>query len=259
MTKERRWVTIAAVIVVVILAGGWFLLVKSEKSKVTDLHTQRDTQLSANQSLITQIRALQAQQKQLPQQQLVLEKFSTQVPDSAAEPTLIRQLSAAAKGAGVDLTTITPGGPTAVAVAAPTGQSLGGGSAAAAPLLYSLPLNLAITGSYANIEAFFNGLERLPRALIVNTFSVSPGGGDGEGTANTLTAGLTGSVFFAPGTAPITVPVPTTAPEPATSNPPAPTTTDTAAPLTGGAQPAGSPTAPGAEISRPPFSPVQAG
>jgi Tfp pilus assembly protein PilO len=257
MTRQRRWVVIAAVAVVVILAGGWFLLVKSEKSKVTDLNAQRDAQLATNQSLLTQITALQAQQKQLPQQQLILEKFSTLVPETAAEPTLIRQLTAAAKSAGIDLTTITPGSPAQMGASAQASQTLGAAPTASAGTLYGLPLALNVSGSYANIESFLNALERLPRALVVSKFSLTPT--TTEGGATELTTSLDASVFFAPGSSavgliPTAAPSPTSVPNPADTTSPAPATSG--APVTTGAPVAPATATPAGTISRPQFRPV---
>lgn len=257
MTQSRKWIIGTAIAVVVILAAGWFLLAKPEKQKVTDLNAQTTAQQQANSILLTQISALQAQQKLLPQQQLILQKFSTEVPDTAAEPTLIRQLSSAANGANVDLGTITPGAATTLSTASATGgQTLGSTGTAATPAqLMSLPLTLAISGTYANIEAFFNSLERLPRALLVSAFSVSPGSVSTTGQ-NVLAASLTAAVFYAPGVTPPPAVTPTVAPS--ASTPPATSTAPTtpAAPAT----PAGTGTnpTPASSISRPPL-PVEQG
>jgi Tfp pilus assembly protein PilO len=178
MSITRRWVLLAAVAAVVVLAAGWLLLVKPQQSKVSKLHTETTQQNQANQLLLTQIAALQSEQKQLPQQQLALQKFSTEVPDSVSEPTLIRQLTTAAQHSGVELVSITPGAaaPLAAAagsstLAAPAPTTTG---AAPAASLYQLPVSLAIVGSYANVEAFFSSLERLPRATLVTGFTVCP-------------------------------------------------------------------------------------
>lgn len=255
MTQSRKWVIGTAIAVIVILAAGWFLLAKPEKQKVTDLNAQTTAQQQANSILLTQIAALQAQQKLLPQQQLILQKFSTEVPDTAAEPTLIRQLSSAANGANVDLGTITPGAATTLSTASTAGGQTLGSTAAAPAQLMSLPLSLAISGTYANIEAFFNSLERLPRALLVSAFSVSPGSVSTTGQ-NVLAASLTAAVFYAPGVTPPPAVTPTVAPS--ASTPPATSTAPTtpAAPAT----PAGTGTnpTPASSISRPPL-PVEQG
>ena len=109
MTKTRQWTVFTAIAVVVVLLAGWFLLVKPQSTKASNLRTQATTQQQSNALLQTQIAALQAEQRQLPQQQQALQKFATQVPSDAAEPAIIRQLSAAANGSGVDLVSMTPG------------------------------------------------------------------------------------------------------------------------------------------------------
>lgn len=250
MTTTRRWVIGTAIAVVVILAAGWMLLVKPQKHKVSGLHDQTATQLQANQLLLTQISALQAEQKELPQQQLVLQKFATEIPDTASEPAIIRALTETAKGAGVDLATITPGSPTLVSSAPATAsQSLGGTSTsgASAGTLYSLPLSLAVSGGYSNIESFFSGLEHLPRAFLVSSFNLNPGstsaGSSGGGAvANSLNATISTAVFYAtvaPVPPPATVPQPASTPATGTAPTPAPTTSATANPAASAASAAG--------------------
>lgn len=218
MTRTVRWGVATAIACVVILAAGWFLLAKPQKGKIADLKAQTASQESANAVLLTQIRALQAEQKDLVQQQLVEQKFSTEIPDDAAEPTLIRQLSATAKGAGIDLTTITPGAPSALSVAAAAAPATATATATGAGL-YELPLSLSITGTYANIESFFAALEHLPRAIIVNSFSLAPSGDTAQSPISTT---LSTAVFFAPGSAPIAIPTPaSSAPAASTTNAPA--------------------------------------
>jgi Tfp pilus assembly protein PilO len=207
MTKMRQWTVFTVVAVLVVLVAGWLLLVKPEKSKVSDLKAQASAQQQANQLLLTQISALQAEQKQLPQQQLTLAKFNTEVPDNMAEPTLIRQLSTAANGAGVDMTTLTPAAPTAVtsplaassatagstpATSAPAPAASGttstpttaaGSVGPAAPTLEALPVAIGVTGSYANMVSFFQALERLPRAMLVSGWSMCPINAQGASSA----------------------------------------------------------------------------
>jgi Tfp pilus assembly protein PilO len=188
----RQWSILTGVAVVVVFVAGWFMLIKPQKSKVADLKSQATTQNATNQQLLTQISSLQAEQKQLPAQQLALQKFSTEVPDTASEPTLIRQLSAAAQGAGVDLISMTPGTATALA-SATTGTATTSSSLAspAAGSLTELPVSVGIIGSYANVESFFQSLEKLPRALLVNGWSLCPLAGSTSGSSSTGGASCT--------------------------------------------------------------------
>jgi Tfp pilus assembly protein PilO len=242
MSAQRRWVIGTAIAVVVILAAGWFLLVKPQHAKVTDLHSQTAAQEQTNQTLTTKIAALQAEAKNNAQEQRILEKFVTQIPDTAAEPSLIRTLTQTAKGAGVDLVSITPGAPIAVGAASSAATQSLGSTAASGGSLFKLPLALQITGAYSNVESFFAGLEHLPRAFLVSSFTVAPAT-SGTGTAHelapdALTASVTTAVFYS---TPSTTAAPTTSiPEGGTSgaggtgasSPDTTSTTNPAAPAT---------------------------
>jgi Tfp pilus assembly protein PilO len=241
----RRWTIFTAVAVIVVLAAGWLLLVKPQKSKISDYQAQAQTQLQANSVLLTQIEQLQAEQSELPQEQRALQKFSTQIPNDAEEPTLIRQFTTAAHGAGVDLSSIGPGAATVVSASTASGaQTLGGATASTVGALNSLPITLSVTGSYPNIESFFESLEKLPRALLVTGFSVSPGGvATGATGTNPLTVSITAQVFFTPPAATTAAPGTTAQ----TLTPPTTPATAPAAATTPGATPAATtPTVPNA-------------
>jgi Tfp pilus assembly protein PilO len=248
MTKTRQWTIFTAIAVIVVLLAGWFLLIKPQSTKASNLRSQAATQQQSNQVLVTQIAALQAEQRQLPQQQQALQKFSTEVPNDASEPAIIRQLSAAAAGSGVNLVSMTPG---VASVVAPAGAVPGASTlpAAGAGTLVQLPIALSILGSYANVESFFQSLEKLPRALLVTGWSLCPTGGTSSSSGsvscaapaapanvtlapNTVGGTLNAVVFYAPpaGTTGTTVPGSTTAP--ATTTTTAPSTTTTPAPTT---------------------------
>jgi Tfp pilus assembly protein PilO len=225
MSDMRRWGVFTAIAVIVVLAAGWLLLVKPQKSKVTTLQTQTTAQLQQNQQLLTQISALQAEEKELPQQQQRLQKFSTQVPNDPAEPTLIRQFSTAAHGSGVNLSTISPGAP--AAVAAPAGAATLGAAPTASLSLYELPLTISISGSYPNLESFFESLEKLPRAVLTTGFNIGLNTGAAGGT-NELTATLNIDVFYTP----VTPTATGTTTQPQTLTPGATATTPATTPAT---------------------------
>jgi Tfp pilus assembly protein PilO len=232
MTKTRQWTVATVVAVLLVFAAGWLLLVKPQRSHAADLRSQAVSQQQANQLLQTQIASLLQEQKSLPEQQRILQKFTTQVPDNADEPGLIRQFSAAANGSGVDLVSLTPGTSTVLSGAAAAGTTLTTPPAAAATAqLTELPVALAISGSYANIESFFQAVEKLPRATLVTGWTLgsatTTGSAPTTGTASssadvpagTLSGTLSANVFFSapaatttttPGTTPATAaPAPT--------------------------------------------------
>jgi Tfp pilus assembly protein PilO len=252
MTKTRQWTVFTAIAVVVVLLAGWFLLVKPQSTKATNLRSEATTQQQANAVLQTQIATLQTEQRQLPQQQQALQKFATQVPTDPSEPAIIRQLSAAANGSGVELVSMTPGTASAVAPPGTTpGTSTLTPATSSAGTLVQLPIALAILGSYANVESFFQSLEKLPRALLVTGWSLCPtaasstsaGSGGASCTApappsnvtpaeGTIGGTLNAVVFYAPpaGTTAPVVPSVATTTAPSTTTTPAPTTSTAATP-----------------------------
>ena len=221
MTKARQWTVLTAVLCLAVMAAGWFVLVKPQRAHAADLRSQAAQKEQSNQALEAQIAHLRAQAKDLPAQQRALAKIATQVPDSPALPTLIRQLSAAADSAKVNLVSLSPGQPTLVAAparaagttttgtspAAPatTGSPAGTAAAGGAPAaeLASIPLQIQIQGGYFNLEQFFQAIESLPRAMLVTQFSAAPlqSGGAPGGAAvapGTLNVTITASVFMSP-------------------------------------------------------------
>jgi Tfp pilus assembly protein PilO len=246
MTKTRQWTLFTALAVVVVLLAGWLLLVKPQKSHASSLRATAASQESQNALTQTQIAALQAEERQLPQQQLALQKFATQVPIDAAEPAIIRQLSAAAAGSGVDLISITPGVASVVTSASAVPGSTTLTTPGASGQLISLPISIGITGTFPNVESFFQSLEKLPRALLVQGWSLCPDpsvAGSGGGVActlpptpsnKTLPEGALGGtlsavVFYAPPAGTVIVPsVGTTTPTTATT--PTPATSPSATP-----------------------------
>jgi len=255
MTKTRQWSVFTAIAVLAVLAVGWFLLVKPQNSKVTSLKSQAASQQANNQLLVSQIATLQSEEKQLPQQQQALQKFATQVPTDASEPTIIRQLSAAAAGSGVDLVSITPGAPTVVSASStPVGGSSLTPAASSGSTLVQLPVSLGITGTFPNVESFFQSLEKLPRALLVTGWSICPDPATSAGSggtvscalpptptgdtlpANALGGVLSAYVFYAPPASATTTVTPTvTGTTPTTATTPTPGTSTAATPSTDGA------------------------
>ena len=220
MTRARQWSVLTAVACLAVMAAGWFILVKPQRTHASSLRSQASEVDQSNQALQSQIAHLRAQAKDLPAQQRTLAKIATQVPDSPALPTLIRQLSAAADSSGVNLVSLSPGQPALAAspvaaatttdtstasTAAPAATTATTAATAPGAILASIPLQVQIQGSYFNLESFFQALETLPRAIRVSQFSAAPaqaGAAPGGQTVapGTLTVTLTASVYMSPAT-----------------------------------------------------------
>lgn len=236
MDKLKQWVALTVLGCLGIAAAGWFLLVSPKKAEAADLQAQTASQESTNASLRTQLEVLKAQAKDLPAKQADLARVAAKIPDNPALPSLIRALTAAAASAGVELVSVTPGPPAAVAVpvaaapvaadpaappadpaAAPAAPAAGAPTATAAGTLAGIPVAINVVGGYFEVAQFMSNLENLPRALRVTNLTLAPGTSPvaGEGASTTvedgssLTSTITGSVFMAadrPAATPVVAP-----------------------------------------------------
>jgi Tfp pilus assembly protein PilO len=213
MSKSRQWVTLTAMVCLAVLAAGWFLVIKPQRAHASELRTQRVGVESHNSQLRSQVDQLRQEQKDLPAVQKLLSQIATKIPDNPALPALIRQLSAAADGAGVDLVSLSPGQPAVAGAggAVATTTSTTGSTAAAAAPLATIPLAVQVRGTYFNVEQFFSAVEGLSRAMLVTGFTLQPAGDNtsagGASKADavapgTLNAQITAEVFESPSLAP---------------------------------------------------------
>jgi Tfp pilus assembly protein PilO len=228
----RRWSLLTVVLIVGILAASWFLLVSPKRSDASALSAKSTKQQASNDALVQQLNQLKAQSLDLPKQKAKLAVMRKQIPDNPALPTLIRDLTAAGKKVGVTVVSMKPGPPVAALVAVPVAAPVppaGGTDATAtdttstsakvvtpsavAPVaapLYTVPLQMEITGSYFEVEQFINKLEGIQRTFLLTAFTLKPGTGASTATTSTttttgttdgLTLSLTGQVFLAPNVA----------------------------------------------------------
>ena len=211
MNKTRQWATLTAVGCLAILAIGFFLVVKPQRSHAASLRTQTQSVQQSNNGLVAQVGQLKQQQKDLPAQQKLLSQIATKVPDNPALPSLIRQLSGAAAGAGVNLVSLAPGAPI-VGTGATGASTASSTSAASSSPLMTIPLTVQVQGGYFNIEQFFSAVESLSRAMLVTGFSLQAAQGSAQGAAGsapsaagapavppgTLTAQINAQVFESP-------------------------------------------------------------
>src|SRR4051812_41240911 len=178
MDKMRQWTMLTVVGVVAVLGAGWFLAVSPQRHHAGQLRSQAANQQSANSQLQARVSQLQQQQKGLPAQQRRLNQIAAKIPDNPALPALIRQLSAAADGAGVDLVSISPASPATFTPFGSTGATAATATAAAAGTGTAgtpaqTPTAITVQGSYYNAESFFDAIENLPRAVLVRGWSMT--------------------------------------------------------------------------------------
>lgn len=205
MTDTRKWSAIAAVLVVAIFAAGWFLLISPKRSDAAALRTAAASKASANTQLEEQIKMLQEQQKDLPQQQAVLAGLRGRIPNNPALPSLVRDLTEAGRKAGISIDSMSPQVPVALVTSpvAPVADSSSGSAggttkattAAPAQTLFQIPMTVNVTGSYFELEHFVSRLENVKRSFLVSGFTLSDGTGE-NAVEGDLTIVLNGRVFL---------------------------------------------------------------
>lgn len=218
MTATRKWSLLAAVLVMAILAAGWFLLISPKRSDAAAFRDETTSQDEQNDRLEQQIAMLQALQKDLPAQRAKLEVFRDNIPDNPALPTLIRSLTAAGRKTGVSVDSLMPAPPVALtgstlaaAPTAPSSDTTAGAAetppaaAPAAPALFQVPVTVALTGTYFELEQYVNKLEKFKRSFQVVGFTLAEATIE-DAAAAEIGLTLQGRVFLAPDVALSTAP-----------------------------------------------------
>src|SRR3954453_21945429 len=149
MDKLKQYVIFTVLGCLLVLAGGYFLLVSPKRSSAADLRTQAATQTTTNQQLEGQLEVLKAQAKELPKQQAKLAAVAAKIPDNPALPAMVRALTTASQSAGVELVSMTPGTPAALAAAPAVSTPTAGAKrstvvSASAGQLASIPVTLNV-------------------------------------------------------------------------------------------------------------------
>jgi Tfp pilus assembly protein PilO len=171
--SRRGPITAGAIIAVVAVLAVFFLVLPkmNEVSKTREDLAAAEAQETA---LRAQLASLKEAQANAPQVQAKIAKLSNEVPPTADLPALIRLLSAAADGAGVDFFTVAPGTPQLD----PTGA------------ISIIPTAISVTGGYFALDQFLFRLESLPRAAKVTSVSITPGAAAPGSTVNSLSMQL---------------------------------------------------------------------
>ncbi len=227
MTKTRVWSALGGLVMVAVLAAGWFLLVSPKNGEAAELREQTVGQDQANGLLQSRLKQLKEQHKQLPAKRKELRLLGRQIPDEPGLPTLIRQLTADAKSAGVDLKSITPADPS------PVLDANGMAAPATGPeqvLQVSVAVNVA--GHFFELEKLLQELESMPRLFQVTGFTLEPRDMAPGQRLPVLDMNVTGRVFLL-ASGPVTL-----APPAAATAQPTPGATPGATPATGTATPA---------------------
>lgn len=184
-----------------ILVGAGFLLLvllwfflgfRPQQDRINELRDQQEETQSEIGNLRAQLERLQELQRMEPQLRAQASRLQDALPTDPRIPDFILQVQDAANLAGIDFLSISPSLPSPFT---PPGADQQGGPAD----LQSISVSIQTTGTFFELEDFIIRLERLPRAVRINTFSLSPGGGaegDQPGASPTLSVTFAMQIFL---------------------------------------------------------------
>lgn len=160
----RQATMLAALGVVLVLLLFYFFAFAPKNDELAVIREDIDTAVAQQATLEARIAALQEVRLRAPEIEAALAAAESIIPREAALPSALRQLQLAADDSGVELLTISPGRPAAVA-----GEL---------PELSMLAVSLSVEGSYFQLVDFLRRIEDpsiTPRGLVWTSGSLSPG------------------------------------------------------------------------------------
>lgn len=179
----------------VLLAGlGWLLLLSPQISALAEVRTEVETTRTQNDALRHLLVVLQGQQRDLTDTRATATALATKFPPTAAQPELFRSVTAAAATAGIPaerITTLTPTAPL-LRSGGPVGGAQLPGKAPAADVA-AQSVSMTIEGSYQQMLQLIANLERMPRAYLITSLTLSAGT-----TPDTFSTAITGEMFVMP-------------------------------------------------------------
>lgn len=230
MGKIKQYWLLTGLLIVALFGVGYSFGVKPQSAKAAKVKTETATQAAANSRLGGEIQILQKQADGVLAQQKRLRQIDAILPNNKSLPELIRSLSAVTATTGVDLLSMAPGALVPLADAAlaeaaaaaaakknsaeadtsskaPSGKNASTAKAppraVSAGSLSAMPVTLALTGDFTQLQLFLGKLEKLDRAFVVDSLVVAPAAASAtpaSGTAkkkaaNDLAVSIIGRVF----------------------------------------------------------------
>jgi Tfp pilus assembly protein PilO len=205
--KNKLWIIGAVIVMAVIAAGGWTLGVQPQLAISASADAQRVTVQAANAASAETLAKLESDYKSLPTLKSQLASLSQSVPTGTEIPAFVDELNAlaATDSVTVDGMTVSDAQPY-VAVTPPTATAATSATSSTAtpspsptptpaptaaapaptagvppvtsPLItpanfVSIPVQVTISGSYANVLDFVHGLQTSSRLFLITTLATS--------------------------------------------------------------------------------------
>lgn len=182
---------------------GWTFVLGPETSSLADARAEVDAARQQNSVLLQQLSQLKAQEQELQQTRRVARDLQEKFPPTADQPGLFQQVTQAAVDAGIGANGVTTLAPSPPVIGSATGGVSAAQPAAGSGALASQDVSVSVTGSYDQTEQLLHNLERMKRAYLVTSVSLS-GGGEattgvvGDSTAGSFTTTIAGRMFVMP-------------------------------------------------------------
>jgi len=162
MTPKRYFYLLCGVLGLLVIGGGigYYLLSKSPASGTAELSQRLGDQQLAEQKLAD----LQDLQKQYQQLQPLIPTINNALPAQKSQSTLALQLRELAQNNGMNLDSLTF---TPSTQPGPASQTVPAGSVLAIPVTFQL------NGTYAQLQQFLQGQERLSRYTSMTSLAIS--------------------------------------------------------------------------------------
>ncbi|MEJ5944668.1 type 4a pilus biogenesis protein PilO [Pseudokineococcus basanitobsidens] len=230
LTRTTAWVGGTVLLTLLAATATWFLLVGPRQEEAAALREQTVATASTNDALAAQVQQLEMQLADVPATRAEVARLREQVPVDAALPDLLRQVSALAEQAGVELTGVTPTEPvvdpaaaavptpvpSATSTAAPAdgtatdgtatdgtatdgtttdGAAAAPAEAAAVPGVETVPVTITAEGTFPQVQELLRLVQvEMARAVLVRGVTMT------AGESGTLQLSMTAEVFTLPAT-----------------------------------------------------------
>ncbi len=180
---NRRIVMIATGVLVVMF-GLWYVFgFRSQSNELDAARAAEDQARTTNEQLELRISQLKVSRKNMPKLSAALERLRRAIPEDPNLAEFILQANEIAEASGVDWLNIAPAPPA---------------TGAAANLPATVGLNITVDGGYFQVLDYLNRLSELPRIVIIDSLSLTPGEAEASG-APRMSAVLTGRMFSTKG------------------------------------------------------------
>ncbi|MGV8847481.1 type 4a pilus biogenesis protein PilO [Tessaracoccus sp.] len=187
LNKVKQTYLIGSFVIVVLTLLCWLFLVSPRMAQAAEIGDQQTQVQDQNAKSEAQIVKLTAMKDGLVTERQIASALEVKFPPTADQPTLFRQIVAAALAAGIPEKNITSLGPAAPVLgsasagaklpgaSATPGATGGKGVAVGADNLATMSISFNATGNFDQMVAMLKNLENLPRSFLITQVNLSSG------------------------------------------------------------------------------------